>query len=279
MPIVEHRGAAAHYAEAGSGENIVLVHGSCGAGGQWTGVARSLHGQARVTLPDLYGYGATAGWPGRRALTLADEADLLHAMIARQGGPIHLVGHSYGGAVALRYALGRPENVATLTLIEPVAFNLLRFGSRGDKSSLEEIKCLAGGIWQSVARGEDWPAMARFVDYWNGAGTWTLLDDDQRQALAVKTRKVSQDFWAVLNDDVSLSDVASLAMPTAIVSGALSPLPAQRIARLFEAAARGATVKVVHDGGHMLPLTHAERIAGMIAAHVFAHPAQARMAA
>lgn len=278
MPTLEHDGVPVHYVETGQGEPVVLVHGTAGSAGQWTNTARVLRHHARIIMPDLYGAGATGAWHGRRAVGLADEAALVGAVLPADS-PVHVVGHSYGGAVAMRFAMDFPERVATLTLIEPVAFHLLRQGTRGDRSALEEVKCLAGEIANLTARGEDWKAMERFVDFWNGAGAWTGLDDPQRQHLATKVRSVAQNFWAVLSEESRLTDLARLPMPMIVVTGGKAPLVTRRIARLMASVSRNAMVKTVPDGGHMLPLTHAERIAGMAAAHFFAHPAARPMAA
>lgn len=278
MPTIDHDGVPVHFVETGSGEPVVLIHGTAGSAGQWTNAAQILRRHARVVMPDLHGAGATGAWHGRRALCLADEAALVHAVLP-PAGLVHVVGHSYGGAVAMRFAMDHPDRVATLTLIEPAAFHFLRQGTRGDRSALEEIKCLAGEIANLGARGEAWKAMERFVDFWNSPGTWARLDDLQRQHLAAKVHSVAQNFWAVLSEDSRLTDLARLAMPTMIVTGGEAPLVTRRIARLMASVARAALVKSLPDGGHMLPLTHAERLAGMIAGHVFAHPATRPMAA
>lgn len=278
MPTIDHDGVPVHFVETGSGEPVVLIHGTAGSAGQWTNTAQILRRHAQVVMPDLHGAGATGAWHGRRAVCLADEARLVRSVLP-SAGPVHVVGHSYGGAVAMRFAMDHPDRVATLTLIEPVAFHFLRQGTRGDRSALEEIKCLAGEIANLSARGEAWKAMERFVDFWNDAGTWARLDDLQRQHLAAKVHSVAQNFWAVLSEDSRLTDLARLAMPTMIVTGGEAPLVTRRIARLMAGVARAALVKSLPGGGHMLPLTHAERLAGMIAGHVFAHPAARPMAA
>jgi pimeloyl-ACP methyl ester carboxylesterase len=75
---------------------------------------------------DLYGYGESDSWPGNGPFTLTAEAALADAVLPTGNGLIHLVGHSYGGAVALRFATQYPERLRSLVLIEPVAFHLLR---------------------------------------------------------------------------------------------------------------------------------------------------------
>jgi len=64
-----------------------------------------LAGRYRVLAADLYGCGGSPVWPGQRPLSLIDEAALIEPILAAARDRFHLVGHSYGGAVALRAAL------------------------------------------------------------------------------------------------------------------------------------------------------------------------------
>ena len=67
--------------------------------------------------------------------------------------PVHIVGHSYGGALALRVTLQRPQKVASLTLYEPSCFQLLdELGEPGD-AAMSEIGVVAGAVADLVARG------------------------------------------------------------------------------------------------------------------------------
>ena len=104
----------------GSGPPIVFVHGG-GAGG----VANFQHQRPlaerwTMILPDRPGHGRT---PPHGREDLETDAPLI-AHLLDSGA--HLVGHSYGGVVALLAALLRPEAVLSLTLIEPPAFSVAR---------------------------------------------------------------------------------------------------------------------------------------------------------
>src|SRR5215212_8645123 len=94
-------GTSVEYTEQGSGEPVVLLHSSGASGAQWRALAERLSARYRVIAPDLYGYGGTAGWAGRGTFCLAHEAALVRGLMERLDEPAHLVGHSYGGAVAM----------------------------------------------------------------------------------------------------------------------------------------------------------------------------------
>src|SRR5688572_18112304 len=102
---------------------VVCVHCSASSSRQWRPLVERRAARRRVLTVDLYGYGASPPWPVGRGLTLLDEAGLLAPLYEVAGGPVDLVGHSYGGAVALRAALADPSRVRSLVLFEPVLFN------------------------------------------------------------------------------------------------------------------------------------------------------------
>ena len=95
-------------------------------------LAEALGGRYEVLAPEHYGCESTGPWTGEHAFTLADEAARAIALIDRSDDKVHLVGHSYGGGVALNVALARPDRIASMALYEPSAFHLLRqMGERG----------------------------------------------------------------------------------------------------------------------------------------------------
>lgn len=110
-------GVPVHYRRFGSGPPVVLLHG---AGGNLRDLTLSLapaiarrHEIIALDRPGLGFSGRT-----RRARRLASQAALLRETVATLGvGRATLVGHSYGGAVALAWALAMPETVAGLVLI------------------------------------------------------------------------------------------------------------------------------------------------------------------
>src|SRR5581483_8261062 len=123
IPRATRSAASIHHAAAG--DPVVCIHASASSGAQWTSLVERLEDRFRPLAVDLHGAGRTPAWRGDRRLTLADEVALLEPTLAATGARLHLVGHSYGAAVALRIALDHPHWVASLTVFEPVLFSLL----------------------------------------------------------------------------------------------------------------------------------------------------------
>ena len=111
-------------------ETVLLLHGSAGGGALWRQTVAELQPLYRCLAPDLIGYGAPMAWPQGEPFTLDAERLALEPLLNCCAGTFHLVGYSYGGVVALQLALANPARVRTLTLIEPVYFNVLRDAAR-----------------------------------------------------------------------------------------------------------------------------------------------------
>jgi pyruvate dehydrogenase E2 component (dihydrolipoamide acetyltransferase) len=101
-----------------TGDPVVLLHGFGGDLNNWLFTTDRLAERRRVYALDLPGHGESAKDVG--AGDLAGFADALGGFLEAVGAArAHLVGHSMGGAVALAYALERPDRVASLTLVAP----------------------------------------------------------------------------------------------------------------------------------------------------------------
>ena len=112
-----------HVAEWGEGDPLLLIHGASSDMGVWQpSIVPMLREKFRIAAYDRPGMGFTAQRPPG-AETLKVQAEVAAGVIEQLGlkKPI-VVGHSWGGAVALRLALDRPDLVDGLMLIAPVAY-------------------------------------------------------------------------------------------------------------------------------------------------------------
>lgn len=107
-----------HIVEWGTGDPIVMVHGSFGWGVDTFSKQRPLSEQYRLLLVDRRGFGKS---PSTIRVDFDSDADDI-VDILPDGA--HLVGHSYGGVVSLLAAARKPEAVKSLTVIEPPGFKV-----------------------------------------------------------------------------------------------------------------------------------------------------------
>jgi len=271
MARVEIHGNSIEYVDEGSGELVVLLHSSGSSGAQWRALVERLRSRYRVIAPDLLGYGATANWSGRGAFCLGHEAAIVRGLLDRLDEPAHLVGHSYGGAVALNIARQQDHLLRSLTLIEPVAFHLLRDGDETDAAALLEISEVAGMVARSLACGDYRGGLGRFTDYWSGPGAWSAIPSAKRDALASRLGKVALDFYSTINEPAGLDDMRAIDVPTLIVQGARTTPPTRRICQQLARVMSDVDMRIVDGAGHMLPLTHRDEVNGLIAAHIDAN--------
>ena len=247
---------------------VIALHCSGSGASQWRYLAEALGGRYEVLAPEHYGCESTGPWTGEHAFTLSDEAARAIALIDRGNDKVHLVGHSYGGGVALNVALARPDRVASMTLYEPSAFHLLRqMGERGAEP-YAEITGVARTVCQGVVTGDYRGAVAGFVDYWNGPGSWNALRPAVQVALMHWAPKGPLDFRALIDDPTPASAYRALKFPVLILRGEHAPSPTRVIADgLVELLPAGQLVDIA-GAGHMGPLTHAPEVSALIVRHI-----------
>jgi pimeloyl-ACP methyl ester carboxylesterase len=250
-----------------AGTSVICLHSSLSSGRQWRMLQRRLAGRYRVLAPDLYGAGDSPSWRGERDLSLADEVDLLEPVFAAAGESFHLVGHSYGGAVAARAALAHADRVRSLVLVEPVLFGLLLAEDPGQPAA-REIVAVCEDTTAALALGAPERAAERFTDYWMGPGTWASMPALRQSAVAPAMPDVRSEWSALLADPTPLSAYSSLKVPTLYLTGSQSPASARQVARLLIKALPDVTPVEVTGAGHMAPITHPSIINAAIEAHL-----------
>jgi pimeloyl-ACP methyl ester carboxylesterase len=241
---------------------IICLHCSGSSPRQWAGLAAALSPEHRTIAPDLIGYGDAPSIVEASA-TLDAEAARIAVIVDAAGGPVCLVGHSYGGAVATRVALCRHDSVVGLALYEPVLFSLITRGVDDDPAG-REIVATGFAIQSDLHLGCVERAAQRFVDYWSGKGAWQTMDPRRRQAVCARMPNVAREFAALFDDAVPLSAYTRLTMPVLWLEGEMTRRPPQAVAgRLLPALADARHVRVA-GAGHMGPLTHSEAVNGEI---------------
>jgi pimeloyl-ACP methyl ester carboxylesterase len=196
-------------------------------------------------------------------MRLADDAALIEPLLNASGG-VHMVGHSYGGAVALQAALQYPHRVRSVAVYEPVLFPVLSAFNRRDRAATE-VRIAADSIRSWLARGMAERSAQRFVDFWSGNGSWDALPETHREMIARRMPSVATHFDAVYRDSPSLRELAELQVPALFLTGARTRLTTRRIGELLQFALPDATHERLEGMGHMGPVTHADAVANRIA--------------
>lgn len=253
---------------------VVLLHCSGSTAGQWQALIDLLQPRFRPLAVELHGHGARPDWSGERPFTLADDAALVEPLLERLGGA-HLVGHSYGGAVALKLASLRGDLVRSVAAYEPVLFRAL-LDDPESAPEMREVLRVAGWMRARLAEGDAQAAARRFVEYWSGAEAWRYLSPGRQQAIAARMPSVLRHFDALFSEPLAAAQPGRLAMPLLFLAGGRTVASARRLARLFRTTFPAARHEVLTGLGHMGPITDAAAVNPRIEAFLHASDAAER---
>ena len=248
---------------------VVLLHSSASSTRQWESLAETLKPGFRVYAVDLNGHGRQPARRGDSPLTLTDEAALVEPALAEAGGA-HIVGHSYGAAVALKLATLHPDRVRSLVAYEPAMFRCLIDEAPRDPP-VQAIVAVADSSRDRLAKGEGHLAARRFIDFWSGAGAWESLAGGKRESIATRMRAVFHQFDALFGEPLERAHLAPLGMPMLFLTGAQTVDVTRRIGLLLRDALPHAHHEMLHGMGHMGPITHAAEVNWQIVEFLHTH--------
>lgn len=250
--------------ETGSGPSVVLLHSSASSSSQWRALMEAQADRFRLLAPDLQGCGKSAPWHFERPLRLDDEVDRLAAVFEAAGPRFHLVGHSFGGAVALRAALRHADRLASLTLFEPVLFALLKTAAPASAGAAE-IDAISAKTTALLDAGELEAATESFIDYWMGAGHYASVPVAKRPALQAGMPAVKGHWQALFGEPTPLAAWGELPCPCLLMTGERSRASALGVAALLRGVLPRLQTAEIPGAGHMAPVTHAAEVNAVIA--------------
>jgi lipase len=247
----------------GAGISALALHCSLGHAGVWAGLAQAMPGVA-LTAIDLLGHGRSGDWDGRADYHGAATRQAMGALAAMPGGPVHLVGHSFGATVALRMALQDLDRVASLTLIEPVLFCAAR-AAGGPEFAAHITQHTDFAVALAV---KDLPlAAAAFQAIWGRDTPFEALPAHQQAYITDRIGLIAAQNATLLDDAAGMlafGGLEGLGVPVLLLEGAQSPAVIGAVTT--ELARRLPQVQraVVPGAGHMLPVTHAADCARIV---------------
>jgi pimeloyl-ACP methyl ester carboxylesterase len=244
---------------------LLLLHSSGSSARQWQPLVELLQPRFRAIPVELHGHGTRPPWEGRDApFTLADDASLVMPILERLG-EAHLVGHSYGAAVALKVATLGASRVLSVTAYEPPLFRALFDDA---KSRVERAEIAAAVEWMRMrlAQGDGLHAAKRFIEYWSGADAWEYLPPSRQSAIAARMPTVLRHFDALFGELYLPARLAGFRAPLLFLTGRETVGSTWRIGQLLRDALPDADHETLAGMGHMGPVTHAAEVNARIAA-------------
>ena len=143
---------------AEGGTAVLFIHGNVSSATFWEETMLALPDGFRGLALDLRGYGDTEPLPVDATLGLSDMVDDIHSLVQTMGlGKFHIVGHSMGGGIVMKYAIAHPADLLSITLVDtmsPYGYG----GSKGAEGAMTYDDCAPAGInpdfVQLLAAGE-----------------------------------------------------------------------------------------------------------------------------
>ena len=280
MTTLEIDGKRVHYQTAGLGAPLVFVHGSGGSARQWKHLYQHFSLTRRVVAYDLIGCGANQPVSvdldqsdplaaEAKLFSFEDDARALLAIIKKIGQPVDVIAHSVGGVGTVLAALARPAAIRPLTLFEPVLFSLLRDENHPAFEPIRDIALKYRLLFQSQGSRA---AMAAFVDFWNGRGSWRRLPESVQQSMLVGANRLYLAWGVVLYGSSFLraDDLARLDQQILYFCGERTIEPMKRLTEIVLARLPNCRFVTVPGANHMSPFTHAAEVVGEIEAHITA---------
>src|SRR5262249_4776965 len=144
-------------------------------------------------------------------------------------------------------------------------------------AAYNEITSIARRVGDGVVSGDYRGAVAAFVDYWNGYGTWHTMRPAIQKALIRWAPKGPLDFRALIDEPTSIEAYRALKFPILLLRGEHAPLPSRVIADGLASLLPDRRFVVVDGAGHMGPLTHAPEVSALIVRHIAEVEAAAKL--
>jgi pimeloyl-ACP methyl ester carboxylesterase len=258
MPITTANGTDLFYEISGSsGDPVVLVHGSWVDHHDWDAVAPLLARSHRVLAYDRRGHSRSPR-PATQG-SVREDADDLAALLEQLGlAPAHVVASSFGGIVALRLAVTRPDLVRSLARHEPPLFSLVA-GDPAAAGPLADLQKNAVAVLALIREGDHRAAAELFVETIAlGPGSWAMIPEPVRAVVAANAKTFEDEVQDPEWTNVDLAGAASFSRsrPVLISQGDRSPPLFAAVAARLAMAMPQAKRHVLPGIGHAPHLTH-----------------------
>ena len=261
MPIENRAGHLTHYTHSeGDGRPVLMLHCTMGNAGAWRGLTEHLGSGQRFIAFDLPGHGKSAPWHEQ------GDFHTIGTEIAKTflDQPMDLIGHSYGGTIALRLALELPKMVRSLVLIEPVLINL----AFADNPELKALYAQDHqGFEEAWQRGDLETAAREFSRMWGDGRRWADVPARAQQTMIDKIGMIKAGEHNVIGDRYGFSQPGRLSgidVPVLLLEGGVSHSSAAAINTALQQRLPLTQRAVIDGAGHMVPITHAAETAKAI---------------
>lgn len=243
-----------YYEQQGSGSPMVFIHGSYATTSTWKKIVQQLAQTHHCISIKLPGHCGTPDPNDLAAPDINTELDIIESVIAElTEQPIHLIGHSFGGVVALALALKGSVAVRELTLFEPVSTWV--FESVGDQAMAAQVNAFIQGYRAGINNNEAY-VCGKVIDFWGGKGSFEPLPDFIKDGMVPLTANNNRHWTLCENTHKERSALNALSIPTKLVCGSASNPIAQAIVSHLDRELPNSTQYTIPGASHFLVTSH-----------------------
>lgn len=251
----------------------VFLHSTGTGPFMWDSVGESVLTGTKKLTPSNLGYSPNPPLERGTKVSAADDARSALDAIDRAApeGPIHLFAHSYGGYVALLLAPMLGERLRSMFLAEPVLFGALAAATDlDDRAASAESRTFLDNRWflDDEERGGLAEWQEHFIDYWNRPGSWQRMPEPMRAHSLSVGWKMFQEVRSCFYEADSFDAHSLPDVPVTVVRSERSPAASRAMAAEVAKRGRRARVVEISGTGHMVPLTHPDKLVDAMVDHV-----------
>jgi pimeloyl-ACP methyl ester carboxylesterase len=245
-------GLTINYIEAGEGPTAILIHGSVSDYREWTKLIDPLSQHYHVIAYSRR-YHSPNPSPGPDADASLDQqvSDLFEILKAMSINSAHIVGHSYGGAIALGFTLRHPEMVRSLVLAEPAVSGVMSKTPAND-SMLKESQALRAQMSEVFPKGDAEQIVKTYAAH-VAPGDFEKATPDERKMLLENVSAFQLDFTSQRRP-FTCEDAQKITVPVLVLAGDHSPMGLQRIAETTAQCIKGAKFVKIPQATHWMQL-------------------------
>jgi len=277
-------GYSLRYVDQGVGETVVLIHGSASDLRTWSGVQAALRESHRVIA-----YSRRYHWPNQKISDGADysmpeHVDDLEGLLGHLDAvPVHLVGHSYGGFLALLLAIRAPQLVRSMVLCEPPVVSLFlsnppRLAELGKlflfrpRTAAPILKFLFKGVLPATAaakRGDMDAVMRVFGTAVLGAEAFQRMAPQRRSQ--VRDNLMKAEFTGSGFAPLDSEEVQALELPTLLLNSQNGPRMFARLLDRLEELIPNVRRVEIPDASHIMHEDNERAFTGALLEHLEAN--------
>lgn len=209
-----------------------------------------------------------AGDTDARDYDIAHEVRVVDAAArAAGGGPIHLVGHSFGGTVALAAALAGRFQLSSLSLFEANPITVLRHHGHG---TLHDQTLRMAQEFERAVQAQERDAAGRIIDFWGAVGDFAAMPEPVRDYCRRTVGANRLDWRAAFAFDLDGAALSRLDVPVLLVRGERATAAMVAMTEVLGAKLPRVRTEVVAGAGHFLVSSHAAACAALLGRHLLA---------